>query len=397
MIKWHNLFDITVIEFTCADPIAILQLLSAKEFHIHHIVRIDEFTVKLQISSRQLDHIEKILSTRAENYRVIHKPLIYQVSALLFRRSILLSGMVFLLVLSLYLPTRVLFIQVEGNNVIPTKMIIEEANDCGIHFGASRKNVRSEKVKNALISCIPQLEWVGVNTRGCVAVISVREGAEKVATESEYPVGNIVAARDGIILNCIALRGTPVCNIGQAVTKGQLLISGYTDCGNYVQATCAEGEILAQTQRELTAVTPLRNHVRQYSVSKKRLYKLIIGNWQINLYKGSGISDTTCAKIYKENILRLPGRFNLPIRLISEDYIFFHAVESETESPWLAESIRQYLKNHMVAGTIISENVEIIEAGELVFLSGQYDCTEMIGQVKFEESTNAYGYDGENR
>ena len=397
MIRWHNLFDITVVEFTCADPIAILQLLSAKEFHIYHIIRVDEFTVKLQIPSRQFDSVSKILSTKAENFRVIHKPLINQVSIFLFRRPILLLGIAFLLFLSLYLPTRILFIQVEGNTAIPAKMIIEEAHDCGIHFGASRKNVRSEKVKNALISRIPQLEWVGVNTRGCVAVISVREGAEKVAVAVEHPVGNIVAMRDGIILNCTALRGTPVCNVGQAVLKDQLLISGYTDCGNYVQVTCAEGEILAQTQREITAVTPSKQHVRQYSVNTKRLYKLIIGNWQINLYKGSGISDTTCAKIYKENILRLPGRFHLPIRLIREDYIFSHAVETEVESPWLAESIRQYLKNQMVAGTIISEKIEVVGVGELAFLSGQYDCAEMIGQVKFEESTNAYGYDGENR
>ena len=35
--------------------------------------------------------------------------------------------------------------------------------------------IRSEKVKNSLLQRIPQLQWAGINTDGCVAVISVRE------------------------------------------------------------------------------------------------------------------------------------------------------------------------------------------------------------------------------
>lgn len=397
MIMYKNLLDATVVEFECADPISMLQLLNEKKFDLSHIIRVDDYAVRFQVSSKQLGEISDILSKRAETFRIIHKPLLFRINTLLFRRSILILGIVILLLLTIYLPSRILFVQIEGNSFIPTKMILEEAKDCGIHFGASRKYIRSEKVKNALISRIPQLEWVGVNTRGCIAVLSVREGTANVVPGADHIVGNIIAMRDGIILNFTTLRGTPVCKIGQAVTMGQLLISGYTDCGNYVQATCAEGEILAQTQHEITAITPQKHQIRQRPTNTEHLYKLIIGNWQIKLYKGSGISDTTCVKIYKENILRLPGGFCLPICLICEEYRFFESIESEVESSWLAESVREYLKNQTVAGTIISENVKIGGTGELICLSGQYDCTEMIGQVKFEESTDAYGYDGENR
>ena len=89
-------------------------------------------------------------------------------------RPVLLAGLGILFLLAMYLPSRVLFIRVEGNMQIPDRQILAAAEECGIRFGASRREVRSEKVKNALLSSVPQLQWAGVNTAGCVATISVR-------------------------------------------------------------------------------------------------------------------------------------------------------------------------------------------------------------------------------
>ena len=80
-------------------------------------------------------------------------------------------GLCLLLLLVCILPTRVLFMRVEGNESIPENLILEAAEDCGIRFGASRSAVRSEKVKNGILSRISELQWVGVNTKGCIAVI----------------------------------------------------------------------------------------------------------------------------------------------------------------------------------------------------------------------------------
>ena len=50
--------------------------------------------------------------------------------------------------------------------------------------------------------------------------------------------------------------------------------------------------------------------------SKK--YAVIIGKKRINFYKGSGISDTSCDKMYLENYVTLPGGFILPIAIATE-------------------------------------------------------------------------------
>ena len=98
----------------------------------------------------------------------------------------------------------------------------------------------------------------GVNTSGCVATVSVRERTDPEVTEQDSAVSNIVASRDGFIVSATVTRGNFLCRVGQSVKAGQVLISGYTDCGICIQATRAEGEIYAQTSRDFAAVTPRR-------------------------------------------------------------------------------------------------------------------------------------------
>ena len=46
---------------------------------------------------------------------------------------------------------------VEGNSAVASVDIIDAAQNAGLGFGASRRAVRSEKVKNALLASIPDL------------------------------------------------------------------------------------------------------------------------------------------------------------------------------------------------------------------------------------------------
>ena len=163
--------------------------------------------------------------------------------------------------------------------------ILSAAEDCGIVFGASRRRVRSEKTKNALLSAIPQLQWAGVNTSGCVATISVRERTEAVQAEDSKFIQSIVAIRDGYVLSATVTEGTGLVIPGQSVQKGQILISGYTDCGICIRAEGAAGEVMAQTSRELEAVMPAKYDQRTQNREVRKHYSLLIGKKRIKLWK----------------------------------------------------------------------------------------------------------------
>jgi similar to stage IV sporulation protein len=290
----------------------------------------------------------------------------------------------------LYLPTRVLFVKVEGNINIPDRLIISEAEQCGIGFGASRRHVRSEKMKNALLSAIPQLQWAGVNTTGCVAIISVKERSETDQVKQDYGVNSIIAARDGVIRDIIVTRGNALCKTGQAVKQGQVLVSGYTDCGIFIKAEPAEAEIFAQTLRNLDVVSPHYFAKRTNEMGVTKRYSVRIGKNIINFCKDSGISDAEYVKMYKEKILTLPGGFQLPVALIIEQNVRYDYVQmpapADDGTAWLTQKADKYLRNQMIAGSILDSNVFVEQLDDVYHLSGNYSCLESIGQVRGEEN-----------
>ena len=118
-----------------------------------------------------------------------------------------------------------LFIEAEGNELLSGEEILAAAEECGISFGASRKYIRSEKVKNQLLSLLPELQWAGINTVGCRAVISVRERAVAENSHPKQYVSNLVAEQDAYILSATVTEGTPMVRPGDSVVAGQTLVS----------------------------------------------------------------------------------------------------------------------------------------------------------------------------
>ena len=278
MSFWKQAAGIVRAELVSADPEGALRALGEAGIELDEITPKGALTLEFLLRREDLPTAEALCRKRGDSFRVLGRQGLWYAVWALLERKLLLTGLVFLLGLTILLPTRVLFFQVEGNRTVPTVRILWEAERQGLSFGASRRGVRSEKIKNALLEAIPELEWVGVNTQGCTAMISVRERtAPAPAPEAKHQVGNIVAAMDGYILSVTVTQGTGQVQPGQAVKKGEILISGYTDCGICIQAAQAEGEILAQTRRQLEAVTPAQYLRKGKIIGTKRALSLLLG------------------------------------------------------------------------------------------------------------------------
>lgn len=392
---WKSLAGTVTVEILSASPTDMLTAVNECGITLFDVTSIDELRVRASLYRFDVKILRNCLAHRNEDLTVISRNGIIWAIQRLLHRKVLLVGLLLFTIMALYLPTRVLFVRVEGNREIPTQMILENAEQCGIGFGASRRQVRSEKMKNALLAVIPDLQWAGVNTYGCVAVISVRERSVADKEEPTSHVTSIIAARDGIIQELTVLQGNPVCRVGQAVREGQLLVSGYTDCGILIKTTRSDAEVIAQTQHDLDAVTLSNCLVRGEITAEVRRYTLRIGKNLINFSKDSGISDTTCVKIYDEKHLTLPGGYTLPVTLITERLIYTEAmneIEFQADAfAWMAESADSYLYSQMLAGKILdSARSDQTEDG-IYKLSSHYSCVEMIGKVRNEEIVEKNG------
>lgn len=379
-----------IAEVTSADIANLLNKLVANGISLEDVRYTDALTVRITLRRQTYLQLVLLADKYGANVRRIRKLGSFLLVKKFLKRPVMTLFLLLVFLLACYVPGRVFFLSVEGNVQVPDKYILEVAERCGIGFGAKRRMVRSEIMKNQLLESIPQLQWAGINTYGCTAVISVREKTiSEEPKEVNYPVYRIVASRDGIIQSCTVFQGSAQCVVGQAVKAGQTLVSGYLDCGIIIKTTRAEAEIKALTVRDLEVVSPAPTAKRGDVQNQKTNYSLKIGKNLIKFYKDSGNLDTTCGKIYLEEYVCLPGGFRLPIAIVKEDIIYYDTSRGEEpvidSGEWLKDFAESYLKREMISGEIISENAEITANTGVFSLCGRYTCSEMIGQVAKEE------------
>ena len=378
------------VEILSAQPYESINILCQQGIELFQAELLDALTVKVRILRRDWSTVKKILSKRGDRIKIKKKHGIYWRGKRLLHRPILLTGIAMLLLLISYLPSRIFFFRIEGNQQIPQRYLLEVAAQCGLSFGASRREVRSERVKNALLEAIPQLQWAGVNTYGCVATISVRERQQAVEPErSSTGVSSIIAAKAGVITSCTATKGNLICKVGQAVKAGELLISGYTDCGLSIRATQAQGEVYAITRHDFSAIAMTQYEKKEKISHSVVKYSLIIGKNRINFYKDSGNLDVTCDKMYEETYITLPGGFRLPVSIVKETWTYYDCStqfqETEEAEEQLSFFCAQYLTDHMIAGEILEKSERTEQVGEALRYTGAFTCREMIGRVQEEE------------
>ncbi len=377
------------VRITSADIPASLQFLTDRGIILQDIQTESDLSVLLTVWQKDFKRIKSLLEKRGDRCETKNKFGLYWLFSGIKNRWLFLIGCIFILFLSIYVPSRIYFFEVKGNQNISTRWILEKAELSGLCFGCKRVAVKSEQIKNSILNQIPELDWVGITTVGCVATVEVREKpAEESKQNPSLYVGHIVASGDGVIESVTATKGTPLCKPGQAVEKGHILISGYEDCGFVIKASKAEGEIYARTIYGINLFSPAKGLQRGERYAAERKYSLQIGKNIINFSKDSGISPPGCVKMYSRKYLTLPGGFQLPAAIVCQELSYYKSYENESaeiDTQWIEQTAEQYVLQNMNAGEILLKNTCVQDCGDYSVLKGVYACREQIGIPKIEE------------
>ena len=127
---------------------------------------------------------------------------------------------------------------------------------------------------------------------------------------------NLVAAADGQIETVELLRGNCVVTPGQAVKKGELLVSGIYD-SNIVgyRFTRAAGRVLARTEHTFTVEIPLQDTQKIYEEPFCNQIFLNFFDFSLKIFKSTGNLPLTCDIIEEERSPLMWGRYPLPLSL----------------------------------------------------------------------------------
>lgn len=293
--------------------------------------------------------------------------------------------LLFLLLMGLLLFVSSLFVwevEVVGNQQLTDGQVLRALSRCGVDSGTCRYSVSADLVRSQMLQELPELAWMTVNISGSRAVAVVVERQEKPEIYAESAPADIVAARTGIIRRLSVENGRPVVHGGQSVLAGEPLVSAEMDSlSNGSKYVRARARVLADTWRELSAVCPAQEEVKQPNLISRNRFAVIFGKRRINLYFDSGKAIDECDKIIHEYKLGAEGLFALPVTFVREE---LRGYETQPQPAYDKQALEQQLNSLLLAdvkGQVLEKSFTAAGGETLYVLTLRCHCLEDIAQV----------------
>jgi len=275
------------------------------------------------------------------------------------------------------LSTRIWSVDVTGNVRVPAEKITGVFENLGIKKGVPADNIDIKSVEIEALRQLPEISWLNINIDGSAARIEVRETEEiKEKNESNEP-SDIVASRDGQIVILRPFNGTQEQKIGNAVLKGDLLISGIAENKDLTVTFCrASGYVVARTNRKISARQESKINARRITDTKTDY----ILNFLVFTIPFGRISDGT----YREKAEIVINGVTLPVSLIKCREIMYEDSEvilNKNQAAMLATlnffedctTEFRYLKTE-------SGKITVNQTKSGCTLDGEFVCLENIGK-----------------
>ena len=260
----------------------------------------------------------------------------------LFRRWGLVLGGIFAVVCMVLSQRVVWSIDIEGNKNVPDEAIIEMLGTCGLTVGAELSLIDVDSVENRFLILSDDISWITVNLVGTVAKVEVREVA-RAEEDQGYVCSNLIAAKNGRIVEFSKVRGDICVRLGDAVSEGQLLVSGVygsdTTSARFVRSC---GQVFAACEKEYFIEIPLEYEKKVYTGEQKIKKSIIFFEKEVKFFGNSGNSYASCDTIEVVKYADAFGLGKLPFGIRSVTYLEYTvktAVRTEEEAR--EEAIRQ--------------------------------------------------------
>ena len=187
----------------------------------------------------------------------------------LFKRPGIALGLIVFAILAA-LSGRVLWkIEVVGNDTLGYAEVTSMLAECGVSVGAVKSSLDVDKITNRILINTDKISWMSINIVGNVATVEIREALPPPATEPPA-CSNVVALENGIVTSFDNVRGNLCVGIGDAVSKGDLLIGGVYGAENEAtRFVRASGSVFAKVCREFEINIPLKYPQKVYTGRQK--------------------------------------------------------------------------------------------------------------------------------
>ena len=356
--------------------------------------RVDFGELTATVSVRDFRRLRGVMGRTGCRVRIIGRRGLPFVLHGLRGRYIFFAGFAAVFALFIVLTNFVWVVDVSAQPGISTYALRETLRRAGAYSGVPIRAVDETAIRHYVRTEMRDtVDYVTVSRIGNVISVEAFGGDGDIRPVDDKAVTGVVAARDGLITRMNVTGGYPLVARGDAVERGQLLVSAVTP------PTTEAGEghighgmarIEAQTLRKETSVRPLTRTEKRYTGKKKTQFALVVGGRRINLYFGSGMGAGACDKRVTTRRLQFGRGVALPISLVQQEYTLYAPQtvidRPEDVQPEMEERALLRMGDDMQEGGEVQrwQSHAVLQDGALR-LSLHADCTEEIGVEISEE------------
>lgn len=343
------------VEVWGAFPERLLNLCAQNSVGFWNLSWVDETAFRFTVSFRSYSALKKLAQRAMCELRTPRRQGLPALALGFRRRYAFVVGLVVCGLSLSILSKFVLVVDVDGNETVPTAVILEELGRLGLKAGAYGPGLEEKEIANAALIELEELSFLSINLHGCRAEVQVREADPVPELLDQETPADIIATASGIITEMTVTAGQALFQSGDTVVEGETLITGFIDLpeitfseldmGTYI--VHATGEVWARTWRTLRAELPLTAQVKRYTGERETRVALSLLGKRLNFYQNSRISYPQYDKITHTSTLTLWDGTQLPFALIRETaqaYTTEMAELNQEEAETLLEdSLRQDL------------------------------------------------------
>lgn len=273
------------------------------------------------------------------------------------KRYGILVGTVLFVFIIFFMSDFVWNVEIKGASEENIPEISSTLEAIGLKEGIRISAIDPKVMRNNLLLNANGLSWGAVNIEGCTVTVDVKETNKKEEISKEPT--NLKAECGGIITKIEALEGTTIVRVGDAVSKGDLLISGIIEYKDlHTQLVRAKGKVYAETEKTIKIVQPLKiNEKVKIGKTKKRSVISFFGI-KIPLYFGDISNEYICETT--EQYCKVLG-VKLPIKIVTKKFEFVKDEEkyfSVSNAKILAEkNLEKEINEYILDGKLLSKNI----------------------------------------
>ena len=278
--------------------------------------RLKEGKIECNILVRDFRFLRSVIRGKEVKVHILKKRGVPFILNRYRKRSGILVGAVLFFVIIQLMSGYIWIIDVAGNSKVSTAKILSACHSVGLDIGIRKDSFYPKLKREELMLCLDGVAWSSLNVEGSRLTVNVTEIKE---WDKEKTYSNLKAASDGIIEKMDITSGTSVVSVGQAVKKGDLLVSGIIETADGTRFVGSRGKIYAKTKEEIVLS---EDYSQKHSVpTGKTKTKTVIEafDFKIPLYLGTEKGPFETEKSGKN--LKLFSA-NLPIKIHTKMYTF---------------------------------------------------------------------------